>query len=142
MTTPATEPLAATQRQFLVQVEGCPGYWQQKTGADAASPVTVVWNGGAHRPQKLAGPADMSDMVLTQAYRPEMHQTVKRKWRANVGRQRLVVHITDLDEDGVVIGEPVAYPNALLINCTDPPVDWASGNQADWSITIALGDEV
>jgi hypothetical protein len=49
VTSPATEPLAATQRQFLVAVEGCPGYWQRKTGADATAPVTVVWNGGAAR---------------------------------------------------------------------------------------------
>lgn len=142
MTTPATEPLAATQRQFLVVVEGCPGSWQRKTGADATAPVTVVWNGGATRPQKLGGPADLGDMTLTQAYRPRMHQDVKRKWRRNVGRQRVVAHITDLDEDGVVIGDPVTYPMALITSCTDPEVDWASGSQADWSITLSLGDEV
>jgi hypothetical protein len=104
--------------------------------------VTVVWNGGEERPQKLGGPADLSDMVLTQAYRPQMHQTIMRRWRKVIGRQRLVVHISDLDADGVVIGDPRTFPNALLINCTDPDVDWASGNQADWSITLALGEEV
>ena len=33
-------------------------------------------------------------------------------------------------------------PRALLVTCTDPEVDWASGAQADWSITLSLGDEV
>lgn len=142
MTVNATEPLAATQRQFLVVVEGCPGSWQRKTGAVAAAPVTVVWNGGATRPQKLGGPADLADMVLTMAYRPRMHRDIKTQWRAAVGRARLVAHISELDEDGIVIGDPITYPRALLVSCSDPDVDWASGNQADWSITIALGDEV
>lgn len=142
MTVNATEPLAATQRQFLVVVEGCPGSWQRKTGAAMTSPVTVVWNGGAERPQKLGGPADLADMVLTQAYRPSMHQATKRQWRKAVGRLRLVAHISELDENGSVLGDPITYPRALLTSCSDPDVDWASGNQADWAITLSLGEEV
>jgi hypothetical protein len=142
VTTPATEPLAATQRQFLVAVEGCPGYWQRKTGADSTAPVTVVWNGGAARPQKLGGPADLGDMVLTMAYRPKMHRDIKTQYRRNTGRLRVVAHVTELDEDGMAIGDPITYPQALLTGCTDPEVDWASGAQADWSITLSLGDEV
>jgi hypothetical protein len=141
VTVPATEPLAATQRQFLWSIDGCPGYWQQKTGGDVEAPVTVVWNGGADRPQKLGGPPDATDIVLTQAYRPQMHREARDTFKRGAGFLRVGVHGIELDANGQAIGDPITYPLALLVKVTEPPADFASGAQSDWSVTVALGDE-
>lgn len=134
--------LPSTMRDARVVIDGCPGEWATKTGTSAKSPVTAVWPGGSTRPIKLGGPADLDNLVVGQPYFPTIHQQLKRQWKAGAGRIRVTAHVMDLDSNGVVIGDPTTYPQALIVTVNEADVDWSSGNPREWSVELALGDEL
>jgi hypothetical protein len=48
------------------------------------------------------------------------------------------VSVTPTDRDLNVTGEPVTYPEALLVGITDPDVDAASGDAARFELEFAI----
>jgi len=130
----------STQRQFLAQVEGIDGYWRQVTGQKRVSAVTKEWDGGATSPETLGGPPEWDAITLIRPYRARQHFAALQRMLAGVGRSRLVVHIHDVDENGVVIaGNSRTFPDALLTSVMPPDVDAASGTGATWSLELTPG---
>jgi hypothetical protein len=139
---PRTE--ISTQRRFLVEIDGVPGYWKQMSGVKRSAPVTTEFDGGAEFPEKLGGPPDFDNVTLTRGYRPIFAEHVRRFFRG-AGSLRVTVHAHDLDANGdVIIGgaNSRTYPLALVVSTTRPDVDWSSGAVGNWVVELALGREV
>lgn len=130
--------MKAAQRQFLVKVSGIDGYFATKTGGDTSSDASDVYDGGSLTPEKLASPATSDDITVGRPYDPERDQPVINRLRAQVGRHRTTVSVQPTDADLVAIGAPTTYANALLIGCTEPEVDAASGDPAVFELTFAV----
>lgn len=130
--------MKAAQRQFLVKVSTIDGYFATKTGGDTTSDASDVYDGGSLTPEKLASPATTDDVVVGRPYDPARDQQVIERLRPLVGRWRTTVSVQPTDADLVAMGKPTTYADALLIGCTSPEVDAASGDPAMFELTFAI----
>lgn len=116
------------QRQFLVTVQGIPGYWAQKTGGVVAGDSSRVWPGGTTEPEVLGGPAMPDDITITRPYKAGRDQEILARLRPVACRWRSTITVQPTDVDMVPIGRPEVYPDALLRSVAGPEVDAGSGD--------------
>lgn len=126
MTTSPNPNAIASARQQLVEVSGWPGYWATKSGGEISADAEPAWDGGSLKPEKLAGPADTGNIVVSRPYRPAVHGPIKKAWAKGVGRLRTTVSVFDTDPDLGPVGQPDVYANALLVRLTPPAADASS----------------
>lgn len=118
----------SSQRQNLVTVEGIPGFWAEKTGAEVEADVSDAWNGGELQPEKLASPPTTGNIVVRRPYKPLRDGSIKRQLRRRVGSWRSTVSVQDTDAELNPIGQPDVYANALLTALRVPDFDASSGD--------------
>ena len=128
----------AAQRQFLITVEGVPGYFATKSGGDTTAEVATVWDGGSLTPEKLASPATTTDVTVGRPWDPERDGPIRADLRGKVGRWRTTVGIQPTDVDLIAAGDPEVFANALLVGITSPEADAASGDPANFELTFAI----
>jgi hypothetical protein len=128
----------AAQRQFLVKVAGIEGYFATKSGGNVTSDNNKVYDGGNLTPDILSAPAQAENVTVGRAFDVERDGPILTILRQQVGRRSFTVSVTPTDRDLNVTGEPVTYPEALLVGITDPDVDAASGDAARFELEFAI----
>lgn len=126
-----------SQRQFLVSVDGIPGYFATQEGGETTAEVTESYDGGAKQPQLLSDPAKTSNLVCGRPYDAEAHSAIIASLRKQVGRKRVTVTKQPTDPDFTPIGKPTTYPNSLLVRQAEPEVDASSGEAGRWELEFA-----
>jgi hypothetical protein len=129
--------MKASQRHFLVSINGIPGYFATQEGGETEAAVTKVWDGGKKKPELLSEPPDTSDLVVGRPYSPDEHQSYIDKLRPLVGVWRTTVTKQPTDPDFTPIGKPVTYPSSLLVRMSEPQLDASSGDAATWEMAFA-----
>jgi hypothetical protein len=129
----------ASNRQFLIKVDGIDGLFAQKTGGEVTSDTNTVWDGGSQTPDLVAAPAATSDVVLTRPYDPDAHQEVLNNLVAKVGTWRTTITLTPTYSDlSAARVKPRVYSNALLKGVREPEPDASSGDASDFELTFAV----
>lgn len=131
----------AASRQQLVEVAPFPGYFATKTGGEITADVTKVWDGGARRPENMAGPPSTADVVVGRPYRPGIHGPILKDLARRVGSWRTTISVWDTDPELGPIGTPVVYANALLVGLTRPDLDASSSDPSSLSLAFAVEGE-
>jgi hypothetical protein len=129
--------MKATKREFLVTIEGVPGNWKGFSGGDGTSSPTKDWDGGAERPDLLAGPTEFSDIEVTRTYDPAKDQAWVSDGIAKIGRGRYTVTKQAIDANYIKVGKPRTYPDCLLIGVSESEVDASSSDAAEVTFTFA-----
>lgn len=132
----------ASQRQHLTSVDGIPGYWATKTGAETTAETSKVWDGGQIKPVVLSSPKDTANIVVGRPYYPEQHAALRRQYARLVGRFRTTVKVQDTDPDLVPIqGALATYPDALLVRVSAGDGDAGSSDARVWEMEFAVAEE-
>lgn len=131
----------AAARQQLVQVSGFPGYFANKEGGEIEAEASKVWDGGQTKPETMAGPAETSNVTVSRPYRPGVHGPILKQLAKRVGRHRTTISVYDTDPDLGPIGQPVVYPDALLVRMTRPEADAASSDASTFELEFAVSEE-
>ena len=129
--------MKSTKREFLVTIEGVPGNWKSFSGGDGTSSPTKDWDGGAERPDLLAGPVEFSDIETVRTYDPAKDQTWLTDAIAKIGRGRYTVTKQAIDANYIKVGKPRTYPDCLLIGVSESEVDSSSSDAAEVTFTFA-----
>jgi len=113
-------------------------YFAQVSGGEVQASVEKVYDGGSYSPQVLPAPIEVGDITLTRHYDPTTDGSAISAARSMVGKARYSVNVYTLDADlNVISGLTRVYPNALLVNITEPEGDSSSGGPATFSLTFA-----
>lgn len=130
----------AAQRQFLVSIEGLPGYWMTKGGGNVSADTSKVYDGGRLRPELIAAPAEPDNVTVSKAYDPGTDSVLLTQLRKEVGRRTATITVQQTDRDLVPVGLPTVYPSALLVTLTEPEFDASSGDASTWTLEWAIGE--
>lgn len=128
----------ASQRQFLVQADGLEGYWARKSGGAITADTTKAYDGGSVTPDLISAPPSAENVTTGRTYDEDRDGPILRRLRPLVGVFRTTISVTPTDADLVAIGEPVVYPDALLVGLTEPDADAGSGDAADFDLEWAI----
>lgn len=135
--------MKASGNQFLVT---CPAFgsrtFSKKTGGEKQANTSKWYDGGATSPDVLAGSPETTDVVLTNAYDPDVDGQLLQTAKAQVGILRTTLSIVPLlgDMTRVSSGRPDVYTNALLKGVKLVEVDANSNDPATWELTFAVGN--
>lgn len=135
--------MKAAGNQFLVT---CPAFgsrtFSKKTGGEKQADTATWYDGGATVPDVLAAAAKTTDVVLTNAYDPDVDGQLLQVAKAQVGILRTTLSIVPLlgDMTRVPSGRPDVYTNAVLKGVKLVEVDANSSDPATWELTFAVGD--
>lgn len=129
--------MKASQRQFLCSVDGLPDYYATMSGGEVTAETTKVWDGGAARPDILAGPSETSNLVLTRPYDPERDQPLIDRLQKLVGKWATTVTKQPTDADFTGIGSPTTYPESMLVRVTPPESDASSADASTYELEFA-----
>lgn len=129
----------AAQRQFLVKVHGVQGLFMTKTGGNVTSSSTKVYDGGSVTPDVIASPAEADNITVGRAFDRTRDGATVHKLRRQVGRWATTVTVTPTDRDLVAVGNPVVYPEALLVGFNEMDANAGSGDPAMWELVFAIG---
>lgn len=127
----------ATKKQSLVTVEGIPGTWRTMSGGGGTADVTKDWDGGATRPDLLAGPTNFDDIELVRTYKPSQDAEWVERLVKRIGLDEFTITKQGTDVNGVKLGKPRTYPACLLIGLQEPDTDAASSDAAEITLTFA-----
>jgi hypothetical protein len=135
-----------SQRQIVAQVDGWPPkntkkrvYFAQVSGGEVQASVEKVFDGGSRYPEVLSGPFEIGDLTVTRHYDPVTDGPLLRQYRPLVGKARFDVTVYTLNQDLVDPASARIYPQALLVNISEPEGDSSSGAPASFSLTFACG---
>jgi hypothetical protein len=129
----------ASQKMFLVNVSGIPGYFDTKSGGETSSETSKHYDGGSLIPDVLAAPAETDNITVSRSWKFSRDFAAHRAARKQVGRWRTTVSVTPTDEDLVAVGEPTTYTDALLVRVSEPEYDSSSGDPATFELEFAVG---
>lgn len=135
--------MKAAGYQFLVT---CAAFgsrtFSKKTGGEKSSNTAKWRDGGAHVPDVLAAPPEVSDITLTNAYDPDIDGALLQNAKAQIGILRTTITIVPLfgDMTRVASGRPDVYTNCLLKGVKTVEVDANSGDPAVWELIFTPGD--
>lgn len=136
-----TTAAPATARQQLVEVAGIPGYMATKQGGEISADTSQVWDGGASKPENLAGPASTDNITVGKPYRSALHGPILKRLAKQVGRWRTTISVYDTDPDLGPVGEPTVYANALLVRLARPELDAGSSDASAFELEFAVDEE-
>lgn len=139
-----------SQRQIVAKVEptkkGQPSWstperpwFSQVSGGEIQASVEKVYDGGARHPEVLCGPSEVGDITVTRHYDPQSDGGKLAFYRQRVGQARFNLSIFTTNCELKVPGYSRVYPNALLVNITEPDGDASSGAPSTFSLTFACG---
>jgi len=135
-----TSTFHATQKDFLVTVSGIDGPFSTCTGGEPEGQTGHSWDGGSTRPVVTVGRPTWPALVVSRPYDPERDDAVERRLQPLVGRggrtSRFTVSRTAMDADGVVIGEPKVWTDAVLTKVRGPEADADSGTTTRLELTF------
>lgn len=131
----------ASARQQLVEVAGFPGYFANKSGGEVTAETSQVWDGGALKPENMAGPSTTGNVTVSRPYRPAIHGPILKALARQVGRYRTTVSVWDTDPDLGPVGEPVVYADALLVRLMRPDADASSSEASAFELEFAVEAE-
>jgi hypothetical protein len=83
----------------------------------------------------LGGPVSIDNVTLTRLYDPSQKPLLKTL-TGLVGKSRITVTQTDLDQFGAALGAPYTY-SGTLIKVTPPEADSTSNAAATWEIEVS-----
>lgn len=113
-------------------------YFAQVSGGEVQASVEKVYDGGSTFPEALPAPIEVGDVTVTRHYDPEIDEILISTARTIVGKARYDISIFTLDADNQILrGRTRVYPNALLVNITEPEGDSSSGGPATYSLTFS-----
>lgn len=130
----------AAQREHLTSVDGIDGYWAQKSGGDIESEPTKVHDGGKLRPDSITNPSEFGQITLQRPYKRVRDREMLAALRPQVGRYRASITVQDTRDRLEPDGEPVVYPDALLVGITEPERDASSGEPQMVELTFDVND--
>lgn len=144
-------PAKVAQRQIVAEIQPSqvvgathnqgpvfPQYFAQVSGGEISASVEKVYDGGATFPEVLCAPPEIGDITVTRHYDPDRDGPSIKSIRRMVGSVYYNLNIYDLDCDLRVYGTERVYPNALLVNLTEPEGDSSSGAPAMFSLTFSI----
>lgn len=127
----------SAQRQSLVKVAGIDGYFATKTGGDTEGEVSLAYDGGKAKPEKLSGPPVVGEVVVSRTYDPLRDAALEKELRKKVGRWYTTVSVQPTDADLVALPvPPTVYTNALLRRVVGPEHDASSGDPQVLELTF------
>lgn len=130
----------ATDKDFLVSVSSLDGYWSTCTGGEPDAANGHSWDGGATRPVITVGRPVFAALVVSRPYDPARDSAVERRLQPLIGRggrtARFNVTRQALDGDGVTIGEPKVWTDAVLVKVRGPQPNSDSGTTAMIELTF------
>lgn len=126
-----------SQRHFLVQVSGVPGFWARKTGGNTAGNTRKVYDGGARTPDVLADPPEHDDMTVTRPFDPVRDQPILKSLRPLVSSSFRTITQQPTDTAFVPTG-PAETFTGLLTGVTAPDVDAGSGDAGTIELKFAI----
>ena len=129
---------ASSQRMFLVNVSGISGNFDTKSGGETTSETTKHYDGGSLTPEVLASPPETDNITVSRAWKFDRDYDAHRLARQRVGRWRTTLSVTPTNEDLIAVGNPVTYPNALLVRVSEPDADSSSGDTATFELEFAV----
>lgn len=135
--------MKAAGNQFLVTTPAFGSRtFSKKTGGEKQANTSKWYDGGSTTPDVLASAPETTDVVLTNAYDPDVDGSILRTAKAQVGILRTTLSIVPLlgDMTRVPSGVPDVYSNALLKGVKLIEVDANSGDPAQWELTFAVAD--
>lgn len=124
----------ATQRQFLVSVDGLPDYYATISGGEVTAETSDAWDGGATKPEITAGPASTGNLVISRPFRIQRDSNLVARLEKLVGKWRTTITKQPVDADLTPVGLPTTYPQSLLIRVTPPEADAASSESATYEL--------
>lgn len=94
------------QRQFLVTVEGVPGYWAMLTGGEVSVPNSKEFDGGSPTPGIVYGNPVVADLVVTRNYSAARDASISTQLKAGISSGApLIAQISQIPTD------PAFHPN-------------------------------
>ncbi len=130
----------ATQKDFLVTVSGIDGTFSTCTGGEPEGQSGVSWDGGSNNHVVTVGRPTWPALVVSRPYSPERDGPVETRLLPLIGRggprSRFTISRSALDGDGVVIGEPRVWTDAILTKVKGPEPDADSGTTARFELTF------
>lgn len=120
------------QDQWLITAtyDGKPmGKWDKKDGGAVTAQDTKYRPGGMSPEVSLGGPVSVENVTLTRMYDPVADKALVKTLAGLVGRARVAVTQTDLDQYGAPLGNPYTY-SGTLIRITPPAADSMSNAAA------------
>lgn len=134
---PAAPDRIAAERQFLVSVEGVPGYFARHEGRETAADTSREFDGGSLDPEVMAGPATPGNITISRPWRPSRDAEIARELERVCGRSWRTVTIQPTDPDLVKVGRPF-ISQALLVRVRFPNSDANSGTAARLELEFAV----
>ena len=132
------------QDQFLITAtyDGKPlGVWDKKAGGAPTAQDTKYRPGGMAPEVSLGGPVSVDNVTLTRMYDPVAQKALLKTLMGLVGRARIAVTQTDLDQFGAPLGSPFTY-SGTLIKVTPPDADSMSNSASLIEIEISTDGRV
>lgn len=114
----------------------------KKTGGEKQADTATWFDGGATVPDVLAATPKTTDVVLTNAYDPDVDGPLLQSAKAQVSILRTTLSIVPLlgDMSRVPSGRPDVYTGALLKGVKLVEVDANSADPATYELTFAVAD--
>lgn len=132
MTTP-TQP-KSNESHFIVTVGGIPYPFAVKTGGEVSGDVTKVFDGGATAPDLIPGRRLVGDLIISAPYARARDQAQIDRLMSRVLVERQPISIQPTDSDYIVDGDPMVYPDCLLMRVTPPNVNAGGSDAATWEM--------
>lgn len=130
-----------TQRNYRVTVSGIPGFWSMFTGGKVEASSTEIFDGGRKMPYQVSGNPKTEKITLKRPFDPDKHGWVPAL-RKQVGEFRGTITKQPIDGNETPIGDPIVYPNALLVSFQEPEFDAASNDAALLECEFAIEEIV
>lgn len=127
----------ASQRHFLVTVQGIPGTWRTSSGGGAEAEVTLDYDGGSEVPDMLGGVPEFEDIEVVRTLDPVVDAAWLDPLRRGVGKLRRTVSRQPTDANMIRVGKPLVFPNCLLKGYAEVETDASSSDPAEITLTWA-----
>jgi hypothetical protein len=118
---------ASSAADFLVTLSGfpfdIPGSWAQQGGGNKSAEPRRYREGGTRTEEIGGGPTSRDNITVGRPFKADRDVIIGRAADQQAGRARGTITKQPLDEDGNAFGDPLVYPDSLLLSCTWPDTD-------------------
>jgi hypothetical protein len=135
--------MKAAARQFLVTVAALGARtFTEQTGGEKKSEVTKWRDGGAISSDNIFSPPETSDVVVKNAYDPDVDGAMLSNLLGQVGVLSTTITKVPLfgDMSRIAGVKPFVYTGAVLAGVKIPDVNANSGEAATYELTFAVNN--
>jgi hypothetical protein len=135
--------MKAAARQFLVTVAALGARtFTEQTGGEKKSEVTKWRDGGAISSDNIFSPPETSDVVVMNAYDPDVDGAMLSNLLGQVGVLSTTITKVPLfgDMSRIAGVKPFVYTGAVLAGVKIPDVNANSGEAATYELTFAVNN--